>query len=236
MSQPTKVLLLEDDPNLGFVLQEFLQHRHYEVTLCADGESGLKAFNNQQYDICIVDIMMPKMDGFTFTRQVRKSDKETPIIFLTAKSLKEDKLEGFKIGGDDYITKPFSMEELEMRIEAVLRRTKKTNDRAGSKNLFQIGKYQFDYLSQILKYEDQVQELTTKEAELLKLFCLNLNQLVEREIALKLIWGNDSYFTGRSMDVFITKLRKYLKEDPDIELMNVHGIGYKLVVKRPNIV
>jgi DNA-binding response OmpR family regulator len=231
MNSATRVLLLEDDPNLAFVLQEFLQHRQYEVKHCSDGESGLKAFNNEHFDICIVDIMMPKMDGFTFTRHVRKSDKETPIIFLTAKSMKEDKLEGFKIGADDYITKPFSMEELENRIEAVLRRTKKNGAHTDTKNTFQIGNYHFDYLSQTLKHGDHVQQLTTKEAELLKLFCLNINQLVEREIALKLIWGNDSYFTGRSMDVFITKLRKYLKEDPNIELMNVHGSGYKLVVK-----
>jgi DNA-binding response OmpR family regulator len=231
MNTHAKVLLLEDDPNLGFVLQEFLQHRHYDVKHCNDGEAGLKAFNNDHFDICIVDIMMPKMDGFTFTKHVRKADKETPIIFLTAKSLKEDKLEGFKIGGDDYITKPFSMEELEMRVEAVLRRTKKNAATNDSKNEFQIGKYHFDYLDQTLRHGKTTIELTTKEAELLKLFCLNVNQLVEREIALKLIWGNDSYFTGRSMDVFITKLRKYLKDDPNIELMNVHGSGYKLVVK-----
>ena len=230
MNNVTKILLLEDDPNLGFVLQEFLEHKQYKVIHCSNGEEGLKAFNKESFDLCIVDVMMPKMDGFSFTKHVRKNDVKTPIIFLTAKSLKEDKLEGFKIGGDDYITKPFSMEELEVRIEAVLRRTKGATLEE-TKNHFTIGKYEFDYLSQQLKTGKTIQDLTTKEAELLKLFCLNLNHLVEREIALKLIWGNDSYFTGRSMDVFITKLRKYLKEDDTVEIANVHGTGYKLIIK-----
>lgn len=230
MNNESKILLLEDDPNLGFVLQEFLEHKNYKVTHCANGESGLKVFNNNTFDLCVVDVMMPKMDGFTFVKHVRKTDVKVPIIFLTAKSLKEDKLEGFKIGADDYITKPFSMEELEVRIEAVLRRTHGTKQEE-TKTHFTIGKYEFDYLSQQLKTKDSVQDLTTKEAELLKLFSLNINQLVERELALKLIWGNDSYFTGRSMDVFITKLRKYLKEDDNLEIVNVHGMGYKLVLK-----
>lgn len=230
MSTTSKILLLEDDPNLGFVLQEFLELKNYNVKHCPDGEEGLKTFNSDVFDLCIVDVMMPKMDGFTFAKHVRKSDAKTPIIFLTAKSLKEDKLEGFKVGGDDYITKPFSMEELEVRIEAILRRTKGINTEE-TKNYFTIGKYEFDYLSQLLKFGDEIQGLTTKEAELLKLFALNINQLVEREIALKLIWGNDSYFTGRSMDVFITKLRKYLKDDSNIDITNVHGTGYRLVIK-----
>ncbi|MEX0813054.1 MAG: response regulator transcription factor [Chitinophagales bacterium] len=230
MSDKTKVLLLEDDPNLGFVLQEFLEHESYEVKLCEDGEIGLRAFNNDNYDICIVDVMMPKMDGFTFTKQVRKQDKETPIIFLTAKSMKEDKLEGFKLGGDDYITKPFSMEELEMRVSAVLKRTK-GNHEEEEKNQFEISAFFFDYPAQVLKIGEEQQKLTTKEAELLKLLCLNVNKVLEREIALKLIWGNDNYFTGRSMDVFITKLRKYLKKDSKVEIVNVHGTGYKLMVR-----
>jgi DNA-binding response OmpR family regulator len=231
MNTIAKILLLEDDPNLGFVLQEFLQHKHYDVKHCQDGELGLKAFNSNPYDLCIVDIMMPKLDGFSFTKQVRKTDHQTPIIFLSAKSMKEDKIEGLRIGGDDYITKPFSMEELEARIEAVLRRTRsdKTEE---AKNKFEIGKYHFDYLGQTLSKGKQVYELTTKEAELLKLFCLNVNQLVEREIALKLVWGNDSYHNGRSMDVFVTKLRKYLKDDPNIEIVSVHGNGHKLVVQK----
>lgn len=230
MENAAKVLLLEDDPNLGFVLQEFLEHKGYDVTLKADGEQGLKAYHDKPYDICVVDIMMPKMDGFTFTKQVRKTDKETPIIFLTAKSMKEDKIEGFKLGGDDYITKPFSMEELELRVEAVLRRSKGNGADEEEKKQFEIGKFTFDYPTQKLNIQGEENSLTTKEAELLKLLALNKNKVLEREIALKLIWGNDNYFTGRSMDVFITKLRKYLKPDPNIEIVNVHGTGYKLMV------
>jgi len=226
---PSKILLLEDDPNLGFVLQEFLQHKGYNVTLREDGELGLKTYNEASFDICIVDIMMPKMDGLTFTKQVRKTDADTPIIFLTAKSMKEDKIEAFKLGGDDYITKPFSMEELELRVEAVLRRSKGSSGQPEEKKVFQLGIYEFDYPAQRLSHNSESTSLTTKEAELLKLLAINKNRVLEREIALKLIWGNDNYFTGRSMDVFITKLRKYLKEDPSVEIVNVHGTGYKLM-------
>ena len=226
--EKSNVLLLEDDPNLGFVLREFLEHKDFNVTLKEDGEQGLKAFNDKPYDICVVVIMMPKMDGFTFTKHVRKTDKATPIIFLTAKSMKDDKIEGFRIGGDDYLTKPFSMEELEARIEAVLKRTGKGKKEEPAKNSFAIGKYKFDYPSQALSLNGKSQKLTTKDADLLRLLCLNANQTLEREIALKLVWGNDSYFTGRSMDVYITKLRKFLKDDAGIEIVNIHGTGYKL--------
>ena len=226
----SKILLLEDDPNLGFVLKEFLEHKEYDVLHKEDGEQGLKAFNQEPFDICVVDIMMPRMDGFTFTKHVRKTDKTTPIIFLTAKSMKEDKIEGFKLGGDDYLTKPFNMEELEARIEAVLKRTGKGKKEQPEKNSFTLGKYKFDYPTQQLSFDGTSQKLTTKEADLLRMLCLNMNQLLEREIALKLVWGNDNYFTGRSMDVYITKLRKYLKEDPNLEIANVHGTGYKLMV------
>lgn len=226
-----KVLLLEDDPNLGFVLQEFLEHKGYDVVLREDGEQGLKAYHDDTYDICVVDVMMPKMDGFTFTQQVRKTDRETPIIFLTAKSMKEDKIQGFKLGGDDYITKPFSMEELELRVEAVLRRSGNGHAEPEEKKQFEIGTFQYDHPSRKLTQNGETQTLTTKEAELLRLLAVNKNRVLEREIALKLIWGNDNYFTGRSMDVFITKLRKYLKTDPKIEIVNVHGTGYKLLVQ-----
>ncbi|GIV33860.1 MAG: transcriptional regulatory protein RprY [Chitinophagales bacterium] len=235
-SQTSKILLLEDDPNLGFVLTEFLEHKGYQVIHREDGEEGLKAFHKEPFDICIVDVMMPKMDGFTFTRQVRKTDQKTPIIFLTAKSMKEDKIEGFRLGGDDYITKPFSMEELEARVEAVLKRTGKTKGNESAKNTFTIGKFTFDYPTQTLTFNGNTKKLTTKEAELLKLLCLNANQILEREIALKLVWGNDNYFTGRSMDVYITKLRKYLKDDPTLEIMNIHGIGYKLRVPQDSAI
>ncbi len=230
-AEKSKVLLLEDDPNLGFVLKEFLEHKDYEVVHKEDGEQGLKAFNSSSFDICVVDIMMPKMDGFTFTKHVRKTDQKTPIIFLTAKSMKEDKIEGFKLGGDDYITKPFSMEELEARVEAVLKRTGKGKKDGPAKNTFTIGKFTFDYPTQKLSTNGDSHKLTTKEADLLKLLCLNANQVLEREIALKLVWGNDNYFTGRSMDVYITKLRKYLKDDPKLEIVNIHGTGYKLRVE-----
>ena len=224
-----RVLLLEDDPNLGFVLKEFLEHKNYNVTLKENGEEGLKIFHEQQFDICVVDIMMPKMDGFTFTKHVRKINQDIPIIFLTAKSMKEDKIEGFKIGGDDYLTKPFSMEELEARIEAILKRSGKGKKQEPAKNTFDIGSYTFDYPSQKLIQNGNTQKLTTKEADLLRLLALNMNQVLERDVALKLVWGNDNYFTGRSMDVYITKLRKFLKDDPAIEIVNVHGTGYKLM-------
>ncbi len=230
-NERAKVLLLEDDPNLGFVLKDFLEHKDYNVVLRDDGEKGLKAYNQEPFDICVVDIMMPKMDGFSFTKHVRKTDHATPIIFLTAKSMKEDKIEGFKLGGDDYLTKPFSMEELEARIEAVLKRTGKGKKEEPVNHKFSIGKYYFDYSTQLLTIDKNSQKLTTKEADLLRLLCLNVNKLLEREIALNLVWGNDNYFTGRSMDVYITKLRKYLKEDTGIEIMNVHGTGYKLMIR-----
>jgi len=229
-SEQAHVLLLEDDPNLGFVLTEFLEHKNYRVDLRPDGQSGLDAFQENAYDICIVDIMMPKMDGFTFTENIRQKGAGVPVIFLTAKSMKEDKIKGFKIGGDDYITKPFSMEELEVRVEAVLRRTSASGKDKKDKYLFLIGAYSFDYPSQLLEHQGQKVRLTTKEAELLKQLCLHMNDILEREMALKLIWGNDNYFTGRSMDVFITKLRKYLKADDRVEIVNVHGTGYKLMV------
>ncbi len=232
MSQiKAKLLLLEDDPNLGFVLKEYLEHNGYNVTLQEDGELGLRAFNGGQFDICIVDIMMPKMDGFSFTKQVRKIDKKIPIIFLTAKSMKEDKIEGFKIGGDDYITKPFSMEELELRVEAVLRRSMGDSTSPQTQTEFEIGDYTFKYSDRSLVLNGESNRLTTKEADLLRLLCLNKNEVLEREIALKLVWDNDSYFTGRSMDVFISKLRKHLKQDDKVEIMSVHGRGLKLLVK-----
>jgi DNA-binding response OmpR family regulator len=226
------ILVLEDDPNLGFILQENLELRGYAATLCTDGEQGLKIFRSGAYDLCLVDVMMPKKDGFTFAREVRERDQQTPLIFLTAKSMKEDKIEGFKIGCDDYVTKPFSMEELALRIQAVLKRG--SNASAGytgksEAHEFSIGKYLFDYGRQVLEYNGKRQKLTNREAELLKLLCLHQNKILEREHALKAIWGNDTYFNGRSMDVFISRLRNYLKGDSGIEILNVHGKGYKLL-------
>jgi len=224
-----KILLLEDDPNLGLIVQEHLQMNDYEVTLVVNGEDGLAALDKEKYDLCLVDIMMPKMDGFTFARRVREKDSSTPLIFLTAKSLKEDKIKGFQIGCDDYITKPFSVEELLLRIQAVLKRTGGTEKNI-SQTFFEIGEFSFDSKRQILKYKDNKYNLTSKESELLRLLCINQDRVLQRETALKKIWGSESYFDGRSMDVFISKLRKYLKEDGRIEIINIHGKGFKLIV------
>lgn len=225
-----KILLIEDDPNLGFILNENLELQGFKVKLCVDGEEGLTAYHRDHFDLCLVDVMLPKKDGFTLAREIRNANRDIPIIFLTAKSLKDDRIEGFKIGGDDYITKPFSMEELVLRIQAVLKRTKPAAEHKG-KNIFAIGKYRFDYEQQNLQSSGKLQKLTSKESELLKLLCLHLNDTLERELALKLVWGEDSYFNGRSMDVFISKLRKYLQEDKAVEILNVHGKGFKLIVK-----
>jgi DNA-binding response OmpR family regulator len=224
-----KVLLLEDDPNLGMIVQEHLQLNGYEVTLCVNGQEGLSSFGQKEYDLCLVDIMMPKIDGFTFAREIRKKDDEIPLIFLTAKSLKEDKIEGFKIGCDDYITKPFSVEELILRVQAVLKRAKRS-EFDDVPTYFEIGDYSFDSQKQLLKGRKKDYSLTSKESELLRLLCHHQDRTMERNVALNKIWSDESYFSGRSMDVFISKLRKYLKDDPRIEIINVHGKGFKLIV------
>ncbi len=226
-----KILLLEDDPNLGLIVQEHLQLNGYEVTLAVNGEDGLAAFDTKKYDLCLIDVMMPKMDGFSFARKIRQKDNNTPLIFLTAKSLKEDKIEGFQIGCDDYITKPFSIEELLLRIQAVLKRTSGTAENQPQTS-FEIGEYSFDSKRQILNSKDNQYSLTSKESELLRLLCLNRDKILDRNTALKKIWGSESYFDGRSMDVFISKLRKYLKDDNSIEIINIHGKGFKLIVSR----
>lgn len=227
MEDKVKILLCEDDENLGMLLREFLQAKGFNADLCSDGEKGYKEFLKNRYDLCVLDVMMPKKDGFTLAQEIRNVNSEVPIIFLTAKNLKEDILEGFKIGADDYITKPFSMEELVFRIGAILRRVK------GKKNkevtVYQIGRYTFDTQKQILVSKDKTQKLTTKESELLALLCSHVNEILERNYALKTIWIDDNYFNARSMDVYITKLRKLLKDDPGIEIINIHGKGYKLI-------
>ena len=229
MNDQNKILLVEDDPNLGSVLTEYLELKGYEVNLCENGALGYSEyFKDPNYDILILDVMMPEKDGFTLASEIREKDKKIPIIFLTARSMKEDRLEGFKTGADDYITKPFSMEELLYRVKAVLRRTQSN---IPANQTYQLGKFTFEYNQQMLKIGKKTQKLTTKEAELFKLLCSNVNELVTRENALKQIWGDDDYFKGRSMDVFITRIRKYLKTDSKVELMNVHGSGFKLVVK-----
>ena len=223
--------MLEDDANLGFILQEHLELEGYSVTLCKNGEEGSRAFRACPYDLCLVDVMMPKKDGFAFARDVRKTDQRTPLMFLTAKSLKEDRIEGFKIGCDDYVTKPFSMEELMLRIRAVLKRAKGAGEPEAPAAPFQIGKYVFDHEGQILRFKDEQKKLTSREADLLRLLCTHMNNVLERDDALRSLWGNDSFFNGRSMDVFISRLRKYLQKDKNVEILNVHGKGFKLIVR-----
>ena len=228
MEETIKILLCEDDENLGMLLREYLQAKGYSTVLCPDGEQGFKEFTKNKYDIAVLDVMMPKKDGFTLAQDIRQANADLPIIFLTAKTLKEDILEGFKIGADDYITKPFSMEELVFRVEAILRRVrgKKTKE----STLYHIGKFVFDTQKQLLTIGGQQTKLTTKENELLALLCSHANEILQRDFALKTIWIDDNYFNARSMDVYITKLRKHLKDDDQIEIINIHGKGYKLIV------
>jgi len=227
MDDKLKILLCEDDENLGMLLREYLQAKGYATELCPDGEAGYKSFLKNKFDICVLDVMMPKKDGFTLAQEIRSSNVDVPIIFLTAKTLKEDILEGFKIGADDYITKPFSMEELVFRIEAIMRRTK--GKKSKESTVYHIGNFTFDTQKQLLCIGDEQRKLTTKENELLALLCSHANEILQRDFALKTIWIDDNYFNARSMDVYITKLRKHLKDDPQIEIINIHGKGYKLI-------
>ncbi len=229
-SSATKILLVEDDPNLGQLLQEYLELKGYQTILARDGEKAFVCYQQNRFDLCIFDVMLPKKDGFSLAKEIRVSNKQIPIIFLTAKSLKEDTLEGLRIGADDYMTKPFSMEELLLRMKAILRRTGQAEETSKDIKHFTIGHYTFDYEFQTLSINNHTVKLTSKESELLRLLCLNINHTLERSLALKQIWHDDTYFNARSMDVYITKLRKYLKDDPSIEIVNVHGTGYKLMV------
>ncbi len=223
-----KILLAEDDANLGMLLKEYLIAKGYDTVLCEDGDRAYDEFTENSYNLCIFDVMMPNRDGFTLAKDIRLINSKIPIIFLSAKSMKEDVLEGFKLGADDYMTKPFSMEELLMRIEAILRRT--SGGLESYQEDFKLGRLIFDSKKQQLVDGDNVIKLTTKESELLKLLCNNANQVLERNLALKTIWSDDNYFNARSMDVYITKLRKHLKVEPNIEIINVHGKGYKLIL------
>jgi len=222
-----KILLAEDDNNLGTLLTDYLTAKDYYVLHIADGQEALDRFRNESFDLCLLDIMLPSLDGINLAKKIRKIEKDIPIIFLTAKSLEQDKIEGFTAGADDYITKPFSMEELLYRLEAILRRTRlHTDDDADA---YQLGMFTFHPLNQVLESEKGSRKLTTKESELLKLLCKNKNEVLERNYALRTIWVDDNYFNARSMDVYITKLRKYLREDQSITILNVHGKGYKLL-------
>ena len=224
-----KILLVEDDTSLGFIISDQLKADGYHVTLCADGSEGFKRFNEEKFHLCVFDVMMPKKDGFSLARDIRKIDAKIPILFLTAKSMTEDKVEGFKAGGDDYLTKPFSSEELQVRIAALLKRVNIVQESA-EETVIKLGDYLFDTLNYTLVHPKFKKTLTKKEAQILKILCKFINQVVARDVVLNAVWGQDDYFVGRSLDVFITKLRKYLKEDKRIQIANIHGIGFKLDV------
>lgn len=225
-----KILLAEDDDNLGNLLREYLEAKGYITSWAKNGKEGFDLFKKGTYNLCLLDVMMPLKDGFTLAKEIRAQDKSIPIVFLTAKSMKEDAIEGFTVGADDYITKPFSMEELLLRLNAILRRTQSQSSAENKIKTFEVGKYQFDYENQTLKMGKKEQGLTTKEAELLRLLCLHKNDVLDRNFALNSIWKDDNYFNSRSMDVFVTRLRKYLKEDSKVEIINIHGKGFKLLV------
>lgn len=228
MENQIKVLLAEDDKNLGTILKAYLDAKGLPTTLCSDGSEALEKFKRDDFNFCILDVMMPVMDGFTLAAEIRKMDKKVPMLFLTAKALQEDKLKGFELGADDYMTKPFSMEELLLRIKAIIRRSAEDTVKP---TVFKVGRFTFDYNRQLLTLDNgEENKLTSKESELLRLLCENMNRVLDRSVALNKIWYDDSYFNARSMDVYITKLRKYFKPDPNVELMNVHGVGFKLVV------
>lgn len=225
-----KILLVEDDTSLGFIISDQLKSEGYSVTLCTDGAEGFKRYNEEPFHMCIFDVMMPKKDGFSLAKDVRKIDSKIPILFLSAKSNDEDKVEGFKSGGDDYLTKPFNSEELQLRVAAMLRRVNIDTNKSDNAEI-KIGDYIFDTINFELKHTKFQKTLTKKEAQILSILCRFINQVVAREIVLTGVWGQDDYFVGRSLDVFITKLRKYLKEDPRIQIANIHGIGFKLEVQ-----
>ena len=240
MSETTntpKILLVEDDQNFGSVLRDFLANVHdFDVTLATDGLAGFEAYRKDKWDLCIFDVMMPRLSGFELAKKVRESDKQTPIIFLTAKAMKEDILNGFEIGADDYITKPFNSDELLARINVILRRTQTAPDPAEEQKEFEFGEYHFNFPLRILTHRDSngkesKEKLSPKEAQLLRLFAIHKNNVLTRSEALTKIWGEDNYFTARSMDVFVTKLRKYIKADENLEIVNIHGNGFQLLVK-----
>lgn len=226
MNLGIKLLVAEDDPNLGTILKAYLTQKGFIVVLASDGQQAVDLFFNSDIDACILDVMMPEKDGFTVAKEIRRVDKRVPVIFLTAKSMEQDKLKGFDIGADDYVTKPFSMDELLRRINAVIRRS--FDDSRPETNVFNIGKFVFDHAHQNLTIDGESRHLTTKESELLRIFALNFNQIVDRTTALQKIWKTDNIFVARSMDVYITRLRRYLAADPSLQIINVHGVGFKL--------
>lgn len=233
MEDKKRILLCEDDESLGMLLRDYLQAKKYDADLCLDGEEGFRAFSKNCYDMCVLDVMMPRKDGFQLAHDIRLQNAEIPIVFLTAKNLKEDVFEGFRLGADDYITKPFSMDELVFRMEAILRRV--NTNKGKDLQMYRLGQFIFDRQHQLLIRGEQQTKLTTKECELLTLLCRHVNDVLQRELALKTIWVDDNYFNARSMDVYITKLRKHFKDDPSVEINNVHGKGYRLLVPNENL-
>ena len=224
------ILLVEDDANLGFVLQDTLKRKGYTVHLCRDGKEGLKYFNANPYDLCVLDVMLPQKDGFSLAEDIRLTNQQVPIVFLTAKSQTDDRIAGFKAGGDDYLTKPFNHEELLLRIEAILRRTQGRAEDPRARDVFEIASYTFDHRNLELKHPDETRKLTKKEADVLRLLCMHRDQVLPRELVLNMVWGDDTYFLGRSLDVFISRLRKYLRHDPRVHINNVHGVGFRFQV------
>jgi DNA-binding response OmpR family regulator len=222
-----KLLLVEDDVNLGFVVADKLRAQNYDVTLAMDGAEGFKRYSEDDFHMCILDVMMPKKDGFSLAKDIRKVNKEIPILFLSAKSETEDKIQGFESGCDDYLTKPFSTEELILRVKALLKRVDLRFDETKGGSQFNIGNYYFDFENYVLVFEGETRKLTKKEAEILQMFCKHRNQVLPRELVLNAVWGQDDYFVGRSLDVFVTKLRKYLSEDDRVVISNIHGVGFK---------
>ncbi len=229
MSKP-RIFIVEDDDNFGTVLKSYLEVNGFSVVWVSDGNVALSKFRREKFDMCILDIMLPNIDGFTVAKEIRETDEKVPFIFLTAKTLKEDILKGFKLGADDYVTKPFDSEVLLCKIKTILNRNK-TTQITEEQNFFKIGKYTFDYKMRKITLGKTSQNISPKEADLLKLLCLNMNNILPRKQALKSIWGDDNFFTTRSMDVFLTKLRKFLSEDESVEIINIHGSGYMLRVK-----
>ncbi len=230
METKGKILIVEDDIHLGFLLMEFLEGEYFQVKLCRDGVSGFNSFKNESYDICILDVMLPEMDGFELARKIRKIDENTPFLFLTARSMKEDKLEGFSVGAEDFITKPFDEQELLCRVKVILRRNRQGKS-APVRSQFTIGDYLFDYARQELCYKGVATRVTEKENEVLRLLCLNKNQILKREEAVEQIYGKKDYFLGRSFDVFISRIRKLLKNDPKVSIENVFKVGFILNIE-----
>ena len=222
-----QLLIAEDDLNLGQILKEYLELKGYSATLTRDGQEAINSFKRNHYDLCLLDVMMPRMDGFAVGKEIRAINPDIPFIFLTARSQQEDTLKGLQLGADDYIKKPFSMEELTLRMQAILRRA---DNGEPKQEQFTLGNYAFDYIRHQLSFSGDIRKLTAKEAELLLLLCQTMNKTLDRSAALKIIWGDDSYFNARSMDVYITKLRKHLKEDDRVNIITVHGQGFRLVI------